>query len=95
MKGITPGSPANPELVLQIGVEPNRIDVLTGIEGVRFDGAWRRRVRVTYGGVRAQVLSRADCIRTERATERPQDLMDLKTFTHRRRPRKKPKRKPR
>jgi len=29
-----------PDLVVQIGVEPNRIDILTSIDGVEFDAAW-------------------------------------------------------
>jgi hypothetical protein len=29
--------------VIQLGREPNRIDILTGISGVRFDEAWDNR----------------------------------------------------
>ncbi len=47
---------ARPDLVLQIGVEPNRIDLLTSITGVRFDAAWRNRVAATYGGVRIHYI---------------------------------------
>ena len=32
-----------PGLVFQIGVAPNRIDVLTAIDGVTFDDAWSDR----------------------------------------------------
>src|ERR1700674_2798647 len=34
---------ASPGTVFQIGVEPNRIDVLTSVEGLRFEDAWQRR----------------------------------------------------
>jgi hypothetical protein len=43
--------------IFQIGVAPNRIDVLTSIEGVSFDVAWDRRVASTYGGVPIALLS--------------------------------------
>ncbi len=32
-----------PGTVFQIGIAPNRIDVLTSIDGVEFDDAWRAR----------------------------------------------------
>ena len=34
----------NPRTVFQIGVAPNRIDILTALEGLDFAGAWDRRV---------------------------------------------------
>jgi hypothetical protein len=42
--------------ILQLGVPPNRIDLLRdpgGTSGLRFDGAWRNRVESRYGEARA------------------------------------------
>lgn len=36
-------------IVLQIGVPPNRIDVLTKLSGVSFKRAWARRVEALFG----------------------------------------------
>ena len=68
---------AKPNLVYQMGIEPNRVDILMGIDGVRFATAWRNRVRTSYGGVTIHVLGRSDLIRSKRAAARPQDLLDL------------------
>jgi hypothetical protein len=38
-----------PEEILQLGLPPNRIDLLRVIEGPRFDYAWRRRIKGQYG----------------------------------------------
>ncbi len=38
-----------PEEILQIGLPPNRIDLLRVVEGPRFDRAWRRRIKGKYG----------------------------------------------
>lgn len=65
-----------PETVFQIGVAPNRIDVMTSIDGVSFDDAWAARRIVRVAGLDVPVLSRADLIRNKRATGRPQDLAD-------------------
>jgi hypothetical protein len=66
-----------PGTIFQIGVAPNRIDVLTSIEGVDFDSAWARRVASTYGGVPIALLSLPDLLVNKRAVGRPQDQLDL------------------
>ena len=68
---------ATPGVILQIGVEPNRIDILTSIEAVLFAEAWERRIESTYGGVTIHVLGFADLLRNKRAVGRPQDLLDV------------------
>ena len=56
---------------------PNRIDVITSIDAVAFEGAWSRRVATTYGGVSIAILSIADLITNKTAVARPQDLLDV------------------
>jgi len=75
--GVRPNDFTNPELVYQIGLEPNRIDILMGISGVRFDAAWKKRIRTSYGGITIYVLSKTDIIRSKKAAGRPQDLLDV------------------
>jgi hypothetical protein len=66
-----------PGTIFQIGVAPNRIDVLTSIEGLSFDDAWPKRVESTYGGVSIALLSLDDLLTNKRAVARPQDLLDV------------------
>jgi hypothetical protein len=63
--------------IFQIGVAPNRIDIITGIEAVDFEGAWGRRVSSTYGGVPISLLSIDDLLVNKRAVGRPQDQLDV------------------
>jgi len=65
------------DLVFQIGVEPNRIDILTTIGGVAFADAWARRTMVELWGMRVPVIGREDLVASKRAAGRPQDLADL------------------
>lgn len=65
-----------PGVVVQIGVAPRRIDLLTSIDGVDFDEAWRERTVVDIEGLRVPVLSRRHLILNKRAVGRPQDLAD-------------------
>jgi hypothetical protein len=72
---------ATPGTIFQIGVAPNRIDVLTSLEGLEFDSAWSSRTKSTYGGVPIGVLSADDLITNKRAVARPQDLLDVDALT--------------
>lgn len=68
---------SHPGITFQIGIEPVRIDVLTSIDGVRFEDAWSRRISTRYGEVPVSVLSREDLIANKKASARPQDLADV------------------
>lgn len=68
---------STPGTVFQIGVAPVRVDILTHIDGVDFDEAWRARISASFGPVASQVLSREHLIRNKRASGRLQDLADL------------------
>jgi hypothetical protein len=68
---------AQPELVVQLGVSPNRIDLLTSVTGLEFEEAWARRATVELQSLQVPVLGREDLIRNKRAVGRPRDLADL------------------
>lgn len=70
-----------PGIIFQIGVEPNRIDVLTEADGVDFDSSWKRRVEGPFGDVTVPWMAVEDLIVNKRAVGRPQDLLDLAKLT--------------
>jgi hypothetical protein len=45
--------------VVQLGVKPNRIDILTSVSGVGFEEAWQERVQGTLDGVRLSLLGKS------------------------------------
>ncbi len=65
-----------PGTVFQIGVAPNRLDLVNTIDGVEFEEAWRDRVRVPLSGVEVFTLSRKHLLQNKRASGRPKDLAD-------------------
>jgi len=67
---------SSPGIVFQIGVPPNRIDILTAIDGVEFEAAWPGRLETTYGALPVHVLGKRELIVNKRASGRPQDLLD-------------------
>jgi hypothetical protein len=62
--------------VFQVGVAPNRVDLITAIDGVTFDAAWSRRVMSEVEGLTIPVIGRDDLIRNKRSTGRARDLAD-------------------
>jgi hypothetical protein len=73
---VTPEQFSTPDSVLQIGVAPRRVDVMSSITGVDFGEAWKRRLRVDVDGLELNILSREDQIINKRAVGRPQDNAD-------------------
>ena len=77
MEQVTPEDLATPGTIFQIGVEPNRIDIVTAVEGLTFADVWDKRVASTYGEVPISILGLEDLLRNKRAVARPQDLLDV------------------
>jgi hypothetical protein len=69
-----------PDVVVQIGLPPRRIDVLTGVTGVEFDDAWAGRVVHRVEELDVPFLGREALIRNKRATGRLKDLGDLEAL---------------
>jgi hypothetical protein len=65
------------DITYQIGVAPNRIDLLSSITGVSFQDAWSHRQLKQVEGLDLFVLSLEDLILNKSATGRPKDKVDL------------------
>lgn len=67
---------ATPGMVVQIGVAPRRIDLLTRLTGVESQRVFAGATSVEVDGITIPVIGLADLILNKRATGRPQDLVD-------------------
>lgn len=75
--GLTTGDFMEPDTVVQLGREPQRIDILTFASGLVFEEAYARRVIIEMGVVSAPFLALDDLRRNKQATGRLRDLADL------------------
>lgn len=66
-----------PDTVVQLGVTPRRIDILTGITGVDYESAERATVIIEIEGVKVPVISLSHLIQNKIAVGRPQDVADV------------------
>ena len=73
-------APDAPSEILQLGVEPNRIDLFLSIPGVTFADAWTSRVRAPYGDLDVNWIGLDCLIKAKAATGRQRDLADVETL---------------
>jgi hypothetical protein len=66
-----------PGTVLQLGVAPVRIDILTELTGLRFTDAWATRVRGAFGDLDVDFIGRDAFIANKRAIGRAKDIGDI------------------
>jgi hypothetical protein len=66
-----------PNIVFQIGVPPNRIDILTSIDGVEFDSAREESRQILIDDLTIPIIGRRHLILNKKAAGRPKDLLDV------------------
>jgi len=62
--------------ILQLGYEPVRIDVMTGISGISFQKAFKNKKQGKLGDQGVYFISLNDLITNKRASDRTQDKAD-------------------
>lgn len=67
----------NADQVVQLGIEPHRMDLMTSISGVAFEEAWNTREYGDLDGLQVPYISRELLKRNKAAVGRKQDLADL------------------
>lgn len=76
LAGMSPEDFADGTL-FQIGLPPERIDILQTIDGITFDEAWPNRIEGSIDEIPAFIISREDMIANKLASGRLQDLADV------------------
>ena len=55
-----------PDQIIQLGVAPVRIDLLTSLSGIDFSSAWKNRIIGNYGQISANFISKVDLIKNKK-----------------------------
>lgn len=71
---------SDPDRVLQLGMPPVRIDILTSLTGITWQEASTDTLDLDYGGVPVKVVGREALLANKRATGRAQDLADIEAL---------------
>lgn len=78
--GLTPADFEAPDRVIQFGLPPFRVDVMTSVSGLTFDEAWSTRYEGVLLDVPVVFLGRDALIRNKRASGRRKDLDDAQAL---------------
>jgi hypothetical protein len=66
-----------PKVLLTLGEIPDRIDILTYLDGVTSDAVWASRVPGVLDGLPVSFIGLAELLTNKRAVHRPKDLADV------------------
>ena len=71
---------ANPNKVVQLGMPPVRIDIITSISGVSWEEAEAAKEPGAFGDVPVAYIGRREYIKNKRAAGRKKDLADIEAL---------------
>jgi hypothetical protein len=71
---------SNADEILQLGVAPNRIDLLREAAPLAFEDAWRRRVEGRYGRARACWIAAEDLLAIKERIDHPRHQEDARVL---------------
>lgn len=77
LEGVSERDFTDRAVVYQIGIEPNRIDILMEVGDLDFEECWARAVDTTYDGHPIRVLALDDVLRAKSGTGRLEDRLDV------------------
>ena len=69
-----------PDMIIQLGYPPNRIDIILSPAGVDFQTCYPNRVVVEIEGVQVNFIDLENLKKNKKATGRKQDLADLENL---------------
>lgn len=77
---LEPGDFLEPDTIIQLGYPPNRIDLLTELEGVEFAECYATRIETEIESVLLPFIDLEHLKKNKKATGRLQDLADLENL---------------
>lgn len=66
--------------IIQLGYPPNRIDLLTSIDGVNFADCYPSRLEINIDNITVSFIDLENLKKNKKASERLQDLADLENL---------------
>ena len=75
--GLTDKDFLEPDMVVEIGREPLKIQILTGVDGIQFEEAFLNRVFLEDDGLSIPIISYEDLLKSKEASGRGRDKIDL------------------
>ena len=78
--GLTENDFLDPNIVVQLGYPPNRIDIITDLSGVDFRSCFAQRVKINIDDLEINFIDLENLKRNKKAVGRFQDLADIENL---------------
>jgi hypothetical protein len=78
--GLSQSDFIKPDSIIQLGYPPMRIDLLTQIDGVRFDACFPNRKEVEIEGLKINFIGYHDLMKNKKASGRNRDKDDMENL---------------
>jgi len=78
--GLKPEDFLNPDQVIQLGVPPVRIDIISDLSGVDFESCYQKKDEIVIDGVKVYFIDLENLKKNKKASGRHQDLADLENL---------------
>lgn len=72
--------PEDPDQIVQIGVAPNRIDLILSVPQIAFETAWQTKIEGRYGESAANWIDIVSLIRIKEAIDDPRHQDDVRNL---------------
>ncbi len=70
-----------PNQVIQLGYPPNRIDLLTSVDGINFVECYSKRLEISIDGIMINFIDLENLKKNKKASGRMQDLADIENLS--------------
>jgi hypothetical protein len=78
---LTPEGVVSPRTVIEMGVPPVQLHVMSAVDGVTWDEVWQGREAGPLGPHTVFFIGRSQFLKNKRAAARPRDLADVAALT--------------
>jgi len=79
--GLTMEDFSSPEKVIQLGVPPVRVDLLTSLTGLTWEQVAAHKVQGEYGNISAYFIGKHELIANKKSLGRHKDLADIESIS--------------
>ena len=69
-----------PDMVIQLGVAPVRVDIITSLTGVSWEESYAQRKRGKFGELSASYIGKKQLIKNKKAIARKKDIADIEAL---------------
>lgn len=70
--------PIKKDEILQLGLPPNRIDIMLKIPGAQFSSCWKKKVRSKYGKIKVNWIDMDTLIKVKKKINHPRHQEDVR-----------------